>query len=34
VHLATLDADGSSGILWGHLWTADGADSDYGTLPW
>ena len=31
VHLATLDADGPSGTLWGHLWTAD---SDYGTLPW
>ena len=31
VHLATLDSDGPSGILWGHLWTAD---SDYGTLPW
>ena len=24
VHLATLDADGPSGILWGHLWTAGG----------
>ena len=34
VHLATLDADGPSGLLWGHLWTADGALSDYGTLPW
>ena len=34
VHLATLGADGPSGILWGHLWTASGADSDYGTLPW
>ncbi len=33
-HLATLDADGPSGILWRHLWTAGGADSDYGTLPW
>jgi len=34
VHLATLGADGPTGILWGHLWTAGGADSDYGTLPW
>ncbi len=34
VHLATLGADGPSGILWGHLWTAGGADSDYGALPW
>ena len=34
VHLATLDAGGPNGILWGHLWTADSADSDYGTLPW
>jgi NAD(P)-dependent dehydrogenase (short-subunit alcohol dehydrogenase family) len=32
VYLATLDADGPSGILWGHLWTA-GASGD-GTLPW
>jgi NAD(P)-dependent dehydrogenase (short-subunit alcohol dehydrogenase family) len=32
VHLATLPADGPSGILWGHLWTAD-ADA-YGPLPW
>jgi NAD(P)-dependent dehydrogenase (short-subunit alcohol dehydrogenase family) len=34
VHLATLPADGPSGILWGHLWTAGSAQSDYGTLPW
>jgi NAD(P)-dependent dehydrogenase (short-subunit alcohol dehydrogenase family) len=34
VHLATLDADGPSGLLWGHLWTAGGAQSDYGSLPW
>ena len=34
VHLATLDADGPSGILWGHLWTADGRPDAYGTLPW
>ena len=34
VHLATLDADGPSGLLWGHLWTAGGAQSDYGALPW
>jgi len=34
VHLATLDADGPSGILWGHLW-ATGAPADaYGPLPW
>jgi NAD(P)-dependent dehydrogenase (short-subunit alcohol dehydrogenase family) len=30
VYLATLPADGPSGILWGHLWTADA----YGRLPW
>jgi NAD(P)-dependent dehydrogenase (short-subunit alcohol dehydrogenase family) len=34
VHLATLDADGPTGLLWGHLWTAGSAQSDYGTLPW
>jgi len=34
VHLATLPADGPSGILWGHLWTADGPADGYGTLPW
>ena len=34
VHLATLDPDSPSGILWGHLWTAGDADSDYGALPW
>jgi NAD(P)-dependent dehydrogenase (short-subunit alcohol dehydrogenase family) len=34
VHLATLPADGPSGILWGHLWTPDGAVGAYGTLPW
>jgi NAD(P)-dependent dehydrogenase (short-subunit alcohol dehydrogenase family) len=34
VHLATLDADGPSGILWGHLWTADGPADAYGPLPW
>jgi len=33
VHLATLPADGPSGVLWGHLWTADGTDSS-GVLPW
>ncbi len=34
VYLATLPADGPSGILWGHLW-ATGAPCDaYGTLPW
>jgi hypothetical protein len=34
VHLATLDADGPSGILWGHLWTAAGPHDAHGTLPW
>jgi len=33
VYLATLPDDGPSGILWGHLWTADG-DGGYGTLAW
>ena len=33
VHLATLPADGPSGILWGHLWTTAG-DGGYGPLPW
>ena len=34
VYLATLPADGPSGILWGHLWTADGPADAYGRLPW
>ena len=34
VHLATLDADAPSGILWGHLWTARGPSDAYGPLPW
>ncbi len=34
VQLATLPADGPSGILWGHLWTADGPADAYGPLPW
>jgi NAD(P)-dependent dehydrogenase (short-subunit alcohol dehydrogenase family) len=34
VHLATLDADDPSGILWGHLWTAGGPSDAYGPLPW
>jgi NAD(P)-dependent dehydrogenase (short-subunit alcohol dehydrogenase family) len=34
VYLATLGADGPSGILWGHLWTADGPRDAYGALPW
>ena len=34
VYLATLPADGPSGILWGHLWTTEGPDDAYGTLPW
>jgi NAD(P)-dependent dehydrogenase (short-subunit alcohol dehydrogenase family) len=33
VHLATLPADGPSGVLWGHLWTTDGPEA-YGALPW
>ena len=35
VHLATLDAGGPSGILWGHLAMAGHAAGDgYGPLPW
>ena len=30
VYLATLPAEGPSGILWGHVWSADA----YGRLPW
>lgn len=33
VHLATLTADGPSGILWGYLWTTGDGDSS-GPLPW
>jgi len=33
VHLATLPADGPSGMLWGYVWTAGGTES-YGALPW
>jgi NAD(P)-dependent dehydrogenase (short-subunit alcohol dehydrogenase family) len=33
VYLATLPADGPSGILWGHLWTTDG-QGGYGVLDW
>jgi NAD(P)-dependent dehydrogenase (short-subunit alcohol dehydrogenase family) len=33
VHLATLPADGPTGVLWGHLWTKEGGD-DNGVLPW
>jgi NAD(P)-dependent dehydrogenase (short-subunit alcohol dehydrogenase family) len=33
VYLATLPADGPSGILWGHRWTADG-NGGYGQLAW
>jgi hypothetical protein len=33
VHLATLDADGPSGILRGHLWTAEGPSDTYGPPP-
>jgi NAD(P)-dependent dehydrogenase (short-subunit alcohol dehydrogenase family) len=31
-HLATLPADGPSGLLWGHLWTTSGEGE--GVLPW
>ena len=34
VYLATLPTDGPSGILWGHLWSADGPADAYGILPW
>jgi NAD(P)-dependent dehydrogenase (short-subunit alcohol dehydrogenase family) len=34
VYLATLPGDGPSGMLWGHLWSADGPADAYGTLPW
>jgi NAD(P)-dependent dehydrogenase (short-subunit alcohol dehydrogenase family) len=34
VYLATLPADGPSGILWGHLWSAGGPADAYGRLPW
>jgi NAD(P)-dependent dehydrogenase (short-subunit alcohol dehydrogenase family) len=34
VHLATLPADGPSGILWGHLWTTNPPTNAYGALPW
>jgi NAD(P)-dependent dehydrogenase (short-subunit alcohol dehydrogenase family) len=34
VRLATLAADGPSGMLWGHLWTADGPGDAYGPLSW
>jgi len=33
VHLATLPADGPTGVLWGYLWTADG-NGGFGVLPW
>lgn len=33
VHLATLDADGPTGLLWGDLWTGTGTGTN-GTLPW
>jgi NAD(P)-dependent dehydrogenase (short-subunit alcohol dehydrogenase family) len=32
VHLATLGADGPSGLLWGFL--MDGGNDEYGVLPW
>jgi NAD(P)-dependent dehydrogenase (short-subunit alcohol dehydrogenase family) len=33
VHLATLPADGPSGVLWGYIWTAEGDGGD-GVLLW
>jgi NAD(P)-dependent dehydrogenase (short-subunit alcohol dehydrogenase family) len=33
VRLATLPDDGPSGILWGHIWTADG-NGGYDRLGW
>jgi NAD(P)-dependent dehydrogenase (short-subunit alcohol dehydrogenase family) len=33
VHLATLPADGPTGVLWGHILTGDG-DGGLGVLPW
>ena len=34
VYLATLPADGPSGILWGHLRPTGATGDAYGTLPW
>jgi NAD(P)-dependent dehydrogenase (short-subunit alcohol dehydrogenase family) len=36
VYLASLPADGPSGILWGHLWSSapDAPADAYGVLPW
>ena len=35
VHLATLDDDGPTGVLYGRLWTTEGdGDGGYGILPW
>jgi NAD(P)-dependent dehydrogenase (short-subunit alcohol dehydrogenase family) len=34
VRLATLPADGPTGVLWGHLWTVEGEPESYGVLPW
>jgi NAD(P)-dependent dehydrogenase (short-subunit alcohol dehydrogenase family) len=34
VYLATLPADGPSGLLWGHLWTAGAPADAHGALPW
>jgi NAD(P)-dependent dehydrogenase (short-subunit alcohol dehydrogenase family) len=34
VYLATLGPGGPSGLLWGHLWTAEGPADAYGPLPW
>ncbi|MGE5134137.1 MAG: SDR family oxidoreductase [Gemmatimonadota bacterium] len=33
VHLATLPADGPTGVLWGYVWRADGTEGA-GVLPW
>ena len=33
VYLATLPADGPTGIHWGYVWTTDGSGG-YGIIPW
>jgi hypothetical protein len=33
VYLATLPADGPSGIHWGYVWATDGGGG-YGVIPW
>lgn len=35
IHLATLGADGPTGVLYGRIWTRDGdGDGGCGILPW